>query len=218
MVFFLTQFWQDIEHYSALITGIGFLPTPASVFLSSQLTSRVLVNRIPAKVLILGGLGLSASGLLLFSRLEAGTPYVQVLVSLILIGAGMGVSFVSLTTTALTGVAPADAGAASGLVNVVQQLGAALGLAVLVSVFDGVTHPGHLAGLSQTASSPERAALAHGVDITFAAAAAFAIAAVAIVAAWLRPAAGQPAQSAEVPEPAEAAVPAGAELKLEAAA
>ena len=65
MIFFLTQFLQDIQGHSSLITGIGFLPTPMSVFLSSQLTSRVLVNRLPAKVLMLMGTALSALGLLL---------------------------------------------------------------------------------------------------------------------------------------------------------
>ena len=75
---------------------------------------------------------------------HASTSYLQVLVSLILIGTGMGISFVSLTTAALAGVAPADAGAASGLINVTQQLGAALGLAVLVTVFDSVTTPAGL--------------------------------------------------------------------------
>ncbi len=60
----------------------------------------------------------------------------------------MGVSFVSLTTAGLAGVAPSDAGAASGLINVMQQLGAALGLAVLVTVFDTVTPGARAAGLS----------------------------------------------------------------------
>ncbi len=88
MVFFLTQFLQDIQHHSPLVTGIGFLPTPMSVFLSSQVTSKVLVNRVPAKVLMLSGSALSALGLLLCTQLQPGTPYSQLLVSLVLIGAG----------------------------------------------------------------------------------------------------------------------------------
>ena len=151
MIFFLTQFLQDIQGHSSLITGIGFLPTPVSVFLSSQLTSRVLVNRLPAKVLMIIGSTCSALGLLLATQLHAGTPYPQVLASLILIGTGMGISFVSLTTAGLAGVAPSDAGAASGLINVMQQLGAALGLAVLVTVFDTVTPSARSAGLSTAA-------------------------------------------------------------------
>jgi MFS family permease len=188
MIFFLTQFLQDIQGHSSLITGIGFLPTPTSVFLSSQLTSRVLVNRLPAKVLMIIGLTCSALGLLLATQLHADTPYLQVLVSLILIGTGMGISFVSLTTAGLAGVAPSDAGAASGLINVMQQLGAALGLAVLVTVFDSITPGARSAGFSQAAhaGAVARAALVHGVDVTMAAGAGFALVALTIVAIFVR--------------------------------
>jgi EmrB/QacA subfamily drug resistance transporter len=186
MVFFLTQFLQDIQHHSALMTGIGFLPTPITVFLSSQLTSKVLVNRFPAKVLMLSGSALSALGLLLCTQLEVGTPYPQLLVSLVLIGAGMGISFVSLTSAALSGVAPEDAGAASGLVNVMQQLGAALGLAVLVTVFNNVTRSSPTARLGSVADASARGALVHGLDVTFVAATAFSLAALSVVALGIR--------------------------------
>jgi EmrB/QacA subfamily drug resistance transporter len=192
IIFFLTQFLQDIQGRSSLITGLGFLPTPTLVFLSSQLTSRVLVNRLPAKTLMIFGTTLSAGGLLLATQLHTGSSYLQVLASLILIGTGMGVSFVSLTTAGLAGVAPSDAGAASGLINVMQQLGAALGLAVLVTVFDSVTSGPHSVGLSQVAGVTGRAgaaartSLVHGMDVTFAAGAAFALAALAIVTIFVR--------------------------------
>ncbi|MGH9170015.1 MAG: MFS transporter [Acidimicrobiales bacterium] len=185
MIFFLTQFLQDIQGHSALVTGLGFLPTPLSVFLSSQVTSRVLVKRLPDKALMIIGSVLSASGLILATQLQAGSSYVQILVSLVLIGAGLGISFVSLTTAGLAGVDPRDAGAASGLVNVMQQLGAAVGLAVLVTVFDSATGSaaqslGHAAGASA------RAAIVHGLDVTFAAGAAFAVAALVIILAIVR--------------------------------
>ena len=192
IIFFLTQFLQDIQGHSSLLTGIGFLPTPTSVFLSSQLTSKVLVNRLPAKTLMIIGTTLSAGGLLIATQLHTGSAYPQVLASLILIGVGMGVSFVSLTTAGLNGVAPSDAGAASGLINVMQQLGAALGLAVLVTIFDSVTAGAHSVGLSQVAGlggaagATARTALVHGMDVTFAAGAGFALAALAIVALFVR--------------------------------
>ena len=185
-VFFLTQFLQDIQHHSALVTGIGFLPAPISVFLSSQLTSKVLVNRFRARTLMLSGSALSASGLLLCTQLHAGTTYGQLLVSLVLLGSGMGISFVSLTSAALSGVAPADAGAASGLVNVMQQLGAALGLAVLVTVFNSVISSSHPARLGSAGDAAAQAALIHGLDVTFAAAATFSLAALGIVAVGIR--------------------------------
>ncbi len=190
MVFFLTQFLQDIQHHSALITGIGFLPTPATVFLTSQITSRVLAPRFHPKVLMLSGSVLLAGGLFLLTQLSQNTSYLQLLASLILIGAGMGLSFVSLTTAALHGVEPADAGAASGLINVAQQVGAALGLAVLVSVFDRV-NTGSASILS-----------VHGLNITFAVATAFALAALLVVALFVRTPAREPQMVSEVvPEP-----------------
>jgi MFS family permease len=185
-VFFLTQFLQDTQHDSALITGLGFLPTPLAVFVSSQITSRVLVKRFHPKVLMLSGSMLSAGGLLLLTQVNQSTSYPQLLVSLVLIGAGMGLSFVSLTTAGLHGVEPADAGAASGLINVAQQLGAALGLAVLVSVFDRVN------------TGPASILSTHGLDITFAVATGFALAALLVVAFGVRTPAPEPQV---VPEP-----------------
>jgi MFS family permease len=185
VVFFLTQFLQDIQGHSPLATGLGFLPTPTSVFLASQLTSKVLNDRLPAKTLMIIGSALSAAGLVLATQLHAGSPYLQVLASLVLIGTGMGVSFVSLTTAALAGVAPGEAGAASGLINVSQQLGAAVGLAVLVTVFDRVIRPGLSVGLGG-AGGAARAAVVHGMDVTFGAAALLALGALAIVALLVR--------------------------------
>ncbi|MGH8980754.1 MAG: hypothetical protein ACRDWE_07025, partial [Acidimicrobiales bacterium] len=135
--------------FSPLVAGAAFLPMPASVFLGSQLTSRVLVRRFPLRAVTLAGITLSAIGLLLATQLQATTGYVQIAGWFVLVGSGTGIAFVTLTTASLHEVQPADAGAASGLVNVSQQLGAALGLAVLVTLFDlatggvqlGASHP-----------------------------------------------------------------------------
>ncbi len=209
-IFFFTQFLQDIQGHSPLVTGLGFLPTPLTVFLSSQLTSRVLVNRLPARTLMVIGSGISAGGLFLATQLHAGSPYLQILPSLIMMGAGMGISFVSLTTAGLAGVDPRDAGAASGLINVMQQLGAALGLAVLVTVFDTVTG-GAATALGHATGTAARATIVHGMDRTFAAAAIFALAALAIILLMVRtPAASSsaepvPEEGSVEPELAEAA-------------
>jgi EmrB/QacA subfamily drug resistance transporter len=204
MIFFLTQFLQDVQHHSALVTGLGFLPAPLSVFLSSQLTSKVLVRRVAPKVLMLAGSVLSALGLILLTQLHGNTPYIQVLPSFILMGWGMGLSFVSLTTAGLHGVAPADAGAASGVINVAQQIGAALGLAVLVTIFDSVTRSGRSGGLAGAASA--NPSLIHGLDFTLGVAAAFAVAALLVVAAFVRNAVEERVPVADI------------ELEMEAAA
>jgi Major Facilitator Superfamily len=202
MVFFLTQFLQDVQGHSALVTGLGFLPTPISVFLSSQLTSRSLVRILPVRAIMIMGSILSIAGLALMTQLHASTPYAEILPGLVLIGMGMGTSFVSLTTAALHDVVPSDAGAASGLINVMQQLGAAFGLAVLVSVFDSVGGRSGAAGLGATPS------VVHGMDVTFGAGALFAVAALAIIVFVVR-----------TPAPSDAAQPveaAGCEEELTA--
>ena len=182
--FFLTQFLQDIRGYTPLRAGIGFLPIPVSVFIASQITSRYLMNRVRPKVLMLTGIGLSALSLLLSSRLHGGATYPQVLLCLVLLGAGSGLSLVSLTAAALHDIEPRDAGAASGLINVAQQVGAALGLAVLVTVFGSRTRHAQLGG--SVASAHARSVIVHGLDTTFVAGTAFAVLALAIVSVIVR--------------------------------
>jgi hypothetical protein len=101
MFFFLTQFLQDVLGYSPLQAGFAFLPVPLTVFASSQLASRVLVNRFSGKALMLIGVSMSAIGLLPSTQLSAGSSYSQILTSLVLFGAGNGLSFVTLTSAAL---------------------------------------------------------------------------------------------------------------------
>ncbi len=181
MFFFLGQFLQDVEGYSPLRAGICFLPIPVSVFVSSQIVSRALTDRIRPKVLMLSGLGLAVVALGLSSELHAGASYGQIVICLVLLGLGSGTSLVSLTSASLAGVEPADAGAASGLVNVMQQVGAALGLAVLVTVLDATSGRSQLgAGVGADAS------LVHGLDVTFAVAALFALAAMAMVGVFVK--------------------------------
>jgi EmrB/QacA subfamily drug resistance transporter len=191
LFFFLSQFFQDVQGFSPLVAGVAFLPMPASVFLASQLSGRVLIRRFPQKTVMMAGATIVTLGLVLATQIHASTSYGQVLVSMLLVGAGMGISFVSLTSASLAGVAPEDAGAASGLVNVSQQLGGALGLAVLVSAFDAVTSRAQL-GLRHTsanlAGAHPFASLVHGLDDIFGLGALFSLAALVVVAAGVRPA------------------------------
>jgi MFS family permease len=135
MFFFLTLFMQDVLEFSALATGFGFLPVTAAIFLASQASARTLVERFGERAVILAGISTSMVGLLWLSQLTEQSGYLTVLGPLLLVGVGNGSAFVPLTSAALQGVAPHHAGAASGLVNVMQQVGAALGLAVLVTIF-----------------------------------------------------------------------------------
>jgi EmrB/QacA subfamily drug resistance transporter len=201
MFFFLSQFLQDIQGYSPLRAGVAFLPMPLTVFLSSQLTSRVLVRRLPQRAVMLLGAASATVGLVLATQVHAGTPYGQIVVSLVLMGGGMGTSFVSLTSASLQDVSPGDAGAASGLINVTQQLGAAVGLAVLVSVFGGVTGHLQLGRLATSFSTHGVAVAMHGLETVFWLAALFAVLALAMVGRWVGRRRPEPAMvELEVPE------------------
>jgi EmrB/QacA subfamily drug resistance transporter len=202
MFFFLGQFFQDIQHYSPLRAGVAFLPMPTAVFLASQLTSRVLTARIPQRVLMLSGIAMSAVGLLLAMRVSVATPYDQIVIAIVLLGFGLGVSFVSLTSASLAQVEPADAGAASGLINVSQQIGAALGLAVLVSAFGAVTHHAEIgARVSPAAARSFDALILHGLHDVFGIALIFTVVAFAVVGTIVgRPRLGAQRAQAEVVE------------------
>ena len=121
-----------------------------------------------------------------------------------LLGVGSGTSLVTLTSASLAGVEPADAGAASGLVNVIQQVGAALGLAVLVTVFGGVAGHAQLGAATSTATLAGRAAMVHGLDVAFGVGALFALVALVMVAVIVRLPASSvaPSRSEVAEEPA----------------
>ena len=185
LFFFLTQFLQDVLGYNALTTGFAFLPLPVTVFLVSQLTSRVLIHRVHAKVLMVGGVALGITGFALASGLDPSSSYGHVLASLLLFAVGNGLSFVPLTQAALEGVPAKDAGAASGLVNVTQQLGGTLGVAILVTVFGHFSrHASTPLGASAVAQAQH--AFTVGASHAFMAAALFLVAALALVAAGVR--------------------------------
>ena len=156
MFFFLTQFLRGVLGYSDLKTGFAFLPLTAVVFTSSQLSSRVFVERFGSYRVMLIGVTFSTLGMLWLTQLSETSGYGAIVGPLLVFGFGNGLAFVPLTTAALEGVGPADAGAASGLVNVMQQVGGAVGLAVLVTVFG--TASKHAASSVDPALSPAEAA------------------------------------------------------------
>jgi EmrB/QacA subfamily drug resistance transporter len=191
LFFFMSQFLQDVQHYDPLAAGLAFLPMPASVFLASQLTSRFLVRRLPLRIITMIGITLAAVGLLLATQLQQASSYSTIVVWFVLVGSGTGISFVTLTTASLHEVEQADAGAASGLINVSQQLGAAVGLAVLVTVFGfatghvqlGASHPG-----SGTAVTHVQAVVLGGLHDVFGLGVLFTLLALLLVAVGIRPA------------------------------
>jgi EmrB/QacA subfamily drug resistance transporter len=187
MFFFLTQFLQNILHYSPIKTGVAFLPITILLFASSQASSRGLIERFGAKPLMIVGISLSALGLLWLTRLSASSGYGALLGPLALAGIGNGLGFVPLTNASLTNVEPADAGAASGLVNVMQQVGGSLGLAILVTVFGTASrHAARHPPAGATAQEIANHIYVVGADRAFQVATLFVAATVAIVAVAIR--------------------------------
>jgi len=134
MFFFLTLFVQNVWGYSALKTGIAYLPLIGMVIVASGVASQ-LVTRIGARPLMLAGSIVSTAGLFWLSRINENSHYVSGLLGPMLVTAlGMGLIFVPLSLVALSKVADNDAGVASSLLNVGQQVGGSIGLAILGTV------------------------------------------------------------------------------------
>ncbi|HEX4697739.1 MAG TPA: MFS transporter [Actinomycetes bacterium] len=199
LFFFLTQFLQDVLGYSSLKTGFAFLPLPVTVFVVSQLTSRVLIHRVHAKALMLVGVTLGVTGFALATQLDPGSSYPHVLAALLLFAVGNGLSFVPLTQAALEGVPAKDAGAASGLVNVTQQLGGTLGVAILVTVFGHYSRQATTV-LGDSAHAQAQHVFTAGASHAFGAAAVFLLAALVLVAAGVRAPGTSPAPAAPASE------------------
>ena len=138
--FFLSQFIQDVLGFSPVKAGLAFLPMTFMLFAVSRLAPR-LMTRFGPKQLMLVGLAPAVGGLAWLGQITPATTYWPgVLGPMLMMGFGMGLAFVPLTSASLAGVAPEDSGAASAMVNVAQQVGGALGLAALVTVYGNASH------------------------------------------------------------------------------
>jgi EmrB/QacA subfamily drug resistance transporter len=200
MFFFLTQFLQDVLDYSPLKTGLAFLPLTAALFVASQVSSRVLSDKVAPKLQMIVGISLSAIGMLLLTQISATTGYPVLLASLLLVGVGNGTAFVPLTSTALAGLAPKDAGAASGLVNVMQQLGGTLGVAILVTIFGSASRAAAHHPIIGNAVAQAHHNFVAGADRAFLASALFLIAAIALISVAIQVPRREPVSALEMAE------------------
>ncbi len=187
MFFFLTQFLQDVLGFSPLKTGVAFLPMTLALFVVSRYAPK-LIPRFGPKPLMIAGLLPVIAGMAWLSQVSPSTDYwTGVFPPMLLFGLGMGVVFVPLTTVSLAGVRPEESGAASSMVNVMQQVGGSLGLAILVAVYgtaskNATAHP--VPGL--TAVAQQHHILAHAMGTAFGLAAIFDVATLVIVIFLLR--------------------------------
>jgi EmrB/QacA subfamily drug resistance transporter len=174
MFFFITLYLQRVLGYHPLKAGLSVLPFTAGIMVSAGLASN-LAPRIGVRPVAAVGMILTAVGMLLFARMPVhGTYVADVLAPMVVAALGMGAVFMPLTLVATTGLEDEDQGLASGLFNTSQQVGGALGLAILSTIAAGRTHGG----------SP--AALVHGFHYAFAGAATFVVVALVVMVSLLR--------------------------------
>ncbi|HEX7105517.1 MAG TPA: MFS transporter [Acidothermaceae bacterium] len=135
MFFFLTLFVQNILGYSPLKAGFAFLPVSAGVIVSAQIASKQLLRVGPKPFMVVGAL-LSVGGLFWLSQIKVSSGYIDGLLGpMVIFAFGMGFLFVPLTVLAVSGVQAFESGSASGLLNVMQQVGSTIGLAILTTAF-----------------------------------------------------------------------------------
>ena len=192
MFFFNSLYIQRVLGYGPLKAGLAFLPFTAGIMVSAGITSQ-FAARLGIRLFAVIGMIVTAVGMLLLTRIPVHGHYVtDVLPSILLNSIGMGAVFVTLTMVATTGLANEDQGLASGLFNTSQQIGGALGLAILSTIAAGRTRgPG-----------PEQ--LVHGYHYAFAGAAAFVLGGLVLLALLLRRRDVELIQAAAVREPVAA--------------
>ncbi|MDX6727065.1 MAG: hypothetical protein QOK49_1870, partial [Baekduia sp.] len=177
MFFFISLYLQQVLHYSALKAGFSYLPLALFIIFSAGLASQ-LVTRLGFKPTLITGLLFVAAGLLWFAQVSPGGSYLgDVLFPSLLAAIGLGLSFVPMTIGAVTGTAPDEAGLASGLINTSQQVGGALGLAILSAIANSRTGSVIAGGEHNPA-----AALTEGFQTAFMVGAGFALLAALLAA------------------------------------
>lgn len=178
MFFLITLYLQQVLGDDALEAGLSYLPLAIAIILSAGISS-ALVTRVGFKNVLIVGMLFVAAGLVWFSQIQPDGTYLgSVLGPSVLAGIGLGASFVPVTIAAVTGTEAHEAGLASGLINTAQQVGGALGLAILASIATSSTKDAFTDGADQAT------ALTQGFADAFTVGACFAVAG-AVLAALL---------------------------------
>jgi EmrB/QacA subfamily drug resistance transporter len=163
---FLTYYLQQTKDYSPIETGLAFLPMPSAIIVTSTTVNIKLLARIGPRPLMTFGMCLGVIGMVWLAQIEVTSSYfTHVLPSLLVLGVGMGCVFAPAFQSATFGVAPTDAGIASAMVNVGQQVGGSIGTAMLSSIFASAV-TAYAAGKAPTAAT-HQAASVHGYRVAF---------------------------------------------------
>ncbi len=173
MFFFLSRYMQQVLGYSALKAGLSYLPLALCIIVSAGAAS-VLVTKLGFKPVLIAGMGLIAVALVWFAQVPPDGTYVANLLGpMILAALGLGFAFVPVTIAAVSNISPDDSGLASGLINTSQQVGGALGLAVLGTIASSRTNDLIAAAPGDPSALPD--ALTEGFQLAFLAGAGFAV-------------------------------------------
>jgi EmrB/QacA subfamily drug resistance transporter len=162
---FLTYYFQQILGYSPIKAGFAFLPFSVGIVAGATIASQLL-PRIGPRPLIVGGLLLGSLGLILLTQIGTQSSYLtQLLPAELITSLGVGTAFVPLSSTALIGVEPGDAGVASALLNTAQQTGGSLGVALLNTIAAAATTNYLVA--HRGSASVGATAVVHGYTVAF---------------------------------------------------
>ena len=146
MFLMLTLYMQQVLGYSPMKTGVAYLAVAGTAIIWSAVAGQ-LVTRIGVKPVLVVGMAMLTAGLLYFTQVSVGGSYVaDLLPGFLIIGVGIGFSFVPISIAALAGIQPAEAGLASGLINTSQQIGGALGIAALSTIATSQTKDSLVSG------------------------------------------------------------------------
>jgi len=194
----LTLYMQQVLHYSALKTGVSYLAlTLTTISLSAVVQG--LVTRFGVRRILPIGLALSAVALLLYAQLPVDGHYFwDLFPAFIVSGLGLAFVFIPMSIGALTGVRPADAGIASGLISTSQQIGGAIGVAAATTI--ATTFTNHYVDSHAGTTAFSAPALTHGFQIAFYALAATAAVGAVIAALLIEP---QPSEAEREPDAGE---------------
>ncbi len=180
--FLITLYLQEVLGYSAIQTGVAFVAIAATIVALSN-PAQALTTRLGPRPVLAAGLLLAGAGAALYARMPADGHYFwSVLPGLVVSGIGLAFCFVPVMIAGLTGVRPADAGVASGLINTSRQIGGSLGLAAVTTI--AATATSHYAD-SHAVPAFSGAALTHGFQVAFYVLVGLAVAGAAIAAAFV---------------------------------
>jgi MFS family permease len=173
MFFFISLYMQQVLGYDALKAGLSYLPLAGGIIVSAGVASG-LATRFGFKPVLIAGLLLTAGGLAWFAQVSPDGSYVgDILFPSLIAAVGLGLAFVPMTIAAVAGVEPHQAGLASGLINTSQQVGGALGLAILATIANSRTDDVMAAAGGNPQALP--GALTDGFQTAFTVGAGFAI-------------------------------------------